>query len=63
MNTSNSLSRILNSIQLSHSEHVILHTLLYPFTPLAQVFYPLSSLTIAYPNIVFNSCYLTFFFK
>ena len=30
MNISNSLSRFINSIQLSHSEHIVLQTLLYP---------------------------------
>ena len=30
MKTSKSLSRILNSIQLSHSEHVVIKNLLYP---------------------------------
>ena len=59
MNISNSLSQILNSIQLSNSEHIVIHTLLYNITPLVKVFSQLSSLTIAYPNIGFNSFSLT----
>ena len=32
MNISNSLSRVLKSIQSSHSEQIVLQTLLYPVT-------------------------------
>ena len=53
MNISNSLSWLLNSIQCSHSEHILLQTLLYTVTSILQVFCQLSSLTIAYPNILF----------
>ena len=60
MNILNSLSRVLNSIPLSHSEHIVLQTLLRPVTPPQKVFCQLSSLTIAYPNIGFNSSSLTF---
>ena len=60
MNFLNTLSWILNSIQSSHSEHIVLQNLLYTFTPLVQMFFQLSSLTIEYPNIWFNSSSLTF---
>ena len=59
MKLSNSLSWILNSIQSVHSEHIFLHTLMYSITSLVQVLYKLSSLTIVYPNLVFNSPPLT----
>ena len=52
----------LESIQSSHSEHLVLQTLLCSFNPLVQVLLQFSSLTIEYPNIVFNSSYLTLFF-
>ena len=55
MNISNSLSRVSNSIQSIHSEHIVIQTLLYPVTPLWQLLCQFSSLTIAYPNIVLNS--------
>ena len=56
MNISNSLSLVLlNSIQLINSEHLVLKTLLYHINPLLQVLCQLSSLTILYPNIVWNS--------
>ena len=60
MNISNSLSQILNSIQLSRSEHTFLQTLLHPITPTVKVFCLLSSITIEYPNIWYNSYSLTF---
>ena len=59
MNISNSFSQVFNSIQLSHSEHIVLQTLMYPITPLVKVFCQLSSLTIAYSNMGFNSFSLT----
>ena len=60
MNISKSLSRIINSIQYIHSEHIVLLTLLNPISPIVQVICQLSSLTIAYPNLVFNSSSLKF---
>ena len=60
MNISNSLCRFLNSIQWSYSEHIILHTLLYPVTLILKVFCQVSRLTIEYPNPGFNSSSLTF---
>ena len=59
MNISNSWSQILNSIKLIHSEHIFIYNLLYPFTPIWQVVYQLSSLTIAYNNLVSNYHLLT----
>ena len=60
MNIFNSYILILNSIQSSPSKHIIIQTHIYPITPLLQVFFELSSLTIAYPNLVFTSSSLTF---
>ena len=60
MNISKSLSQILNSIQLSYQEHIVLQNLLYPITPIVQLFCPFSSLTIAYPSLGFNSYSLIF---
>ena len=45
---------------VNSSEHLALQTLLYPITPLVQVLYQLSSLTIVYSNLLFNSPSLTF---
>ena len=59
MKISNSLSLVINSIQSSHSEHIFIQTLLYPITHIWQVFCQLSSLTIACPNLGFNSYSLT----
>ena len=60
MNISNSLSLILNSVQFSHSEHIVLQNLPYPITPLLQVFCQSSSIIVAYPNVGFNLCSLEF---
>ena len=60
MNISNSLSLFLKSIQSSHSEHIVLQTLMYPVTPLWQVFCKLSSIAIGYPSIGFTASSLTF---
>ena len=60
MNIPNSLSWVLNSIQSSHSEHIVLHNILYPVTPIWQVFLQLSIINIEYHNLRFNSSYLTF---
>ena len=56
MNTSNSLSRILNSIQPSHSEHIILHTLLYPVSFLKYQMYICiySPVLVSYYNILYK---------
>ena len=59
MNISILLISILNSIQSSSSEHIAIHTLIYPITPLLQVFCKFSILTISYPSIVFNSYSMT----
>ena len=59
MNVSTSLSQIFNLIQSSHSEFIVHHNLLYTITPILQVFCQLSSILIAYPNLGFNSSYLT----
>ena len=60
MKISNSLRWILKSIQLSHSEHIVLYNLLHPITQLVKVLCTFSSLTIAYPNLGFNSSSLMF---
>ena len=59
MKISNLLSQIFNSIQLINSEHIVLQTPLYPITPIVQVFYKLSNITISYTNPGFNSYSLT----
>ena len=51
--------QIQNSIQLSHSYHIVLHNLMYTVTPLLQVFCQLSIITISYPNLGLNSSSLT----
>ena len=61
MNISESLSWVLNSTQLSHSEHIVIQTLLYPVTTLWKVFCKLSSINIEYPNLGFNSSFLELF--
>ena len=53
-----SLSRILYSIQLIHSKHIFLTTLLYYIITIVQVFFQFSSLNIAYPILRFNLFYL-----
>ena len=60
MNILNSLSWFLNSIQYSHSEHIVFHTLMYPVASIWQVLCQFSSLTISYYNLWFNSYSLTF---
>ena len=59
MRISNSFSWVLNPIQSIHSYHIFLHSLLYPVIPLSQVFCQYLSITIAYPNLEFNSFSLT----
>ena len=60
MKISNQLSRIINLIQLSHSQYIVFHAFVYPITPLVKVFYPFLILTIENPNIGINSSSLTF---
>ena len=55
------MSWVLNLIHSNNSEHIVIWTLMYPFTPLWQFFCQLSSLTIGYPNLGFNSYSITFF--
>ena len=59
MNISNSLSQLIKSNHSSISEHILLQNFLFPVTPLWQGLFQLSSLTIVYPNLGFNSYYLT----
>ena len=60
MNISKSLSWIIKSIHSSHSEHIVLQTLVYHITPCSQVFLQFSIIAIAYPNLWFNLSYITF---
>ena len=55
----NLFSWLLNSIHSSHLYQIFLHTPLYLVTPIWKVFCQLSSFTIEYPNLQFNSYSLT----
>ena len=59
MNISNSLSRMINSINLSNPEHIVIQTIMYPINPPVKLFCKVLNITIAYPNLGLNSSYLT----
>ena len=45
--------------QVDSSEHLVLHTILYTITPIVQMFYKLSSITIAYHGLGLKPPHLT----
>ena len=58
MKISNSLSKVLNSIQFSHSEHIFLQTLMYPVKIAGRSLQPRKNCNIAREQL-----YYLFFFR